>query len=160
MHDVLAGYVERSEVPGMGTLVSRRGEVHVDAIGSKVAGGDRPMDRDSIFRISSMTKPITAAATMIPIEDCRLVRAIRAGIGHDERTIFPIMPYRIYQKISDDQVAAVVVYIRSLPAVQNPLPPTRINFPVNYLVRGVPEPVTKPVHGPTLLTPWREAGTW
>jgi len=31
MHDVMAGYVERGDVPGIVTLVSRRGEVHVDA---------------------------------------------------------------------------------------------------------------------------------
>jgi hypothetical protein len=39
MHDVMAGYVERGEVPGLVTLVSRRGELHVDAIGMKAIGG-------------------------------------------------------------------------------------------------------------------------
>lgn len=39
MHDVMAGYVEHGEVPGMVTLVSRRGEVHVYAIGMKAVGG-------------------------------------------------------------------------------------------------------------------------
>jgi hypothetical protein len=34
MHDVMAGYVERGEVPSLVTLVSRRGEGNVDAIGS------------------------------------------------------------------------------------------------------------------------------
>jgi len=72
MHDVMAGYVERGELPGLVTLVSRQGEVHVDAIGTKAAGGIEPMRRDTIFRISSMTKPITAAATMILVEECRL----------------------------------------------------------------------------------------
>ncbi|MGH3319964.1 MAG: serine hydrolase domain-containing protein [Streptosporangiaceae bacterium] len=71
MHDVMAGYVERGEVPGLATLVSRRGEVHVDAIGRKAVGGDR-MARDTIVRIASMTKPITAAATMILLEECAL----------------------------------------------------------------------------------------
>ena len=72
MHDVMAGYVERGEVPGLVTLVSRRGEVHVDAIGTKALGGSDPMRRDTIFRISSMTKPITAAAAMILVEECKL----------------------------------------------------------------------------------------
>ncbi len=72
MHDVMAGYVERGEVPGIVTLVSRRGEVHVDAIGMQAAGGSAPIRRDTIFRISSMTKPITAAATMILVEECKL----------------------------------------------------------------------------------------
>src|SRR5213080_5250102 len=72
MHDVMAGYVERGEVPGLVTLVSRRGEVHVDAIGMKAVGGSDPMRRDTIFRIASMTKPITAVAAMILVEECKL----------------------------------------------------------------------------------------
>ena len=59
-------------VPGLVTLVSRRGEVHVDAIGTKALGGSDPMRRDTIFRISSMTKPITAVAAMILVEECKL----------------------------------------------------------------------------------------
>ncbi len=69
MHDVMAGHVQRGDVPGLVTLVSRRGEVHVDAIGMKAVGGSDPIRRDTIFRISSMTKPITAAATMILVEE-------------------------------------------------------------------------------------------
>jgi CubicO group peptidase (beta-lactamase class C family) len=72
MHDVLAGYVERGDVPGMVTLISRRGEVHVDAIGMKAAAGKDPVRRDTIFRITSMTKPITTVAALILVEECRL----------------------------------------------------------------------------------------
>lgn len=71
IHDVMAGYVERGDVPGIVSLVSRRGEVHVDAIGKLAIDGD-PIRRDSIFRISSMTKPITAAAAMVLVEECEL----------------------------------------------------------------------------------------
>src|SRR5205814_9904659 len=72
MHDVLADYVERGEVPAIVSLVSRRGAVYVDAIGTKTAGGSDAVGRDTIFRISSMTKPITAAAAMILVEECKL----------------------------------------------------------------------------------------
>ncbi len=72
LHDVMAGYVERGEVPGLVTLVSRRGEVHVDAIGTKAASGSEPMRRDTIFRIASMSKPVAAAAAMILVEECKL----------------------------------------------------------------------------------------
>lgn len=71
VHDVMTGYVERGEVPGVVTLVSRRGETHVDVIGTITFGGG-PMQRNTIFRISSMTKPITAVATMILVEECKL----------------------------------------------------------------------------------------
>ena len=71
LHDTMAGYVERGEVPGIVTLVSRRGEVHTDAIGALAIGG-RPVQRDTIFRIASMTKPVVAVAAMILVEECRL----------------------------------------------------------------------------------------
>lgn len=71
IRDVMTGYVERREVPGIVTLVSRRGEVHVDAVGSLAIGGG-PVRRDSIFRIASLSKPVAAVAAMILVEDCKL----------------------------------------------------------------------------------------
>jgi CubicO group peptidase (beta-lactamase class C family) len=70
--DGMAGYVERGQVPGVVTLLSRRGEMRVDTIGTKALGGSDPMRRDTIFRITSMTKPITAVAAMILAEECKL----------------------------------------------------------------------------------------
>ena len=72
MHDVMTGTVERGKVPGLITLISRRGEVHVDVIGTQAFEDPTPMRRDTIFRISSMTKPIIAVATMILVEECKL----------------------------------------------------------------------------------------
>jgi CubicO group peptidase (beta-lactamase class C family) len=71
MHDTMAGHVEAGDMPGMVMLVSRHGEIHVDAIG-KIAIDGAPMRRDTIFRITSMTKPVTAAAAMILVEECKL----------------------------------------------------------------------------------------
>jgi CubicO group peptidase (beta-lactamase class C family) len=72
MQDVMAGHVDRGVVPGVVTLVSRRGEVQVDAIGTKAYGDSDPMRRDTIFRVASVTKPIVAAAAMILVEECAL----------------------------------------------------------------------------------------
>ena len=72
MRDVMAGHVGRGVVPGVVTLLSRRGEVQVDAIGTKAFGGSEPMRSDTIFRIASVTKPIVAAAAMILVEECVL----------------------------------------------------------------------------------------
>ncbi len=71
IHNTLAGYVERGETPGLVALVSRHGETHIEVIGKQAIDGE-PMRRDTIFRVSSMTKPITALATMILIEECKL----------------------------------------------------------------------------------------
>jgi CubicO group peptidase (beta-lactamase class C family) len=72
LHDVLAAHVSLGAMPGLVALVSRRGETHVEAIGRQSFESDTPMRRDTIFRIASMTKPITAAATLILVEQCKL----------------------------------------------------------------------------------------
>ena len=72
MHDVLADRIEQGVAPGIVTVVSRRGEAHVDAIGTQDLAGGAPMRHDTIFRIASMTKPVAAAAAMILVEECRL----------------------------------------------------------------------------------------
>ncbi|UQA56848.1 serine hydrolase domain-containing protein [Polyangium aurulentum] len=72
MREIMAGHVERGDVPGLVTLVSRRGEVHVEAFGVMATSSNAPMRRDAIFRIASMTKPIVAAAAMILVEECKL----------------------------------------------------------------------------------------
>jgi CubicO group peptidase (beta-lactamase class C family) len=72
VHDCLAGHVQRGTVPGLVALISRRDEVHVETIGVTALGGRDPMRRDTIFRIASMTKPITAAAAMILVEEGKL----------------------------------------------------------------------------------------
>ncbi|HEV7713751.1 MAG TPA: serine hydrolase domain-containing protein [Asanoa sp.] len=72
MRDVLTGYVDRGDVPGVVALVSRRGQTHVETLGTTAYAGGRPMAADTIFRVSSMSKPVTAAATMLLVEECRL----------------------------------------------------------------------------------------
>jgi len=72
MRAVMQRHVESGQLPGLVTLVSRRGEVHIDAIGMKEFAGNDPMQRDTIFRIASATKPIAAAAAMILVEECLL----------------------------------------------------------------------------------------
>src|SRR5438046_4120661 len=72
MHHVLSGYVERQEMPGLIALVSHHDDVHVEALGTLAFGDPAPMKRDTIFRISSITKPITAVAAMILVEECKL----------------------------------------------------------------------------------------
>src|ERR1700761_7001344 len=67
----MAGYIERGDLPGLVMLVSRHGEVHVEAMGRLAVEGS-PMTRDSIFRITSMTKPVTAAAAMILVEEGKI----------------------------------------------------------------------------------------
>jgi mono/diheme cytochrome c family protein len=84
--------------------------------------------------------------------DDQIGRAIREGVGHDGRALFPMMPYERFREMSDEDLASVVVYLRSLVPVRNAIPKSEIIFPVKYLIRNVPQPVTDPVPAPDLST--------
>lgn len=72
MRDSLRRHVDNGQLPGLVAVVSRRGAVHVDTMGTLGFDRTEPMQRDTIFRMASVTKPITAIAAMILVEECRL----------------------------------------------------------------------------------------
>ena len=66
-------YIDAGRLPCMGTLVSRGGDVgHLELRGNMEMGGAEPIAEDTIYRIYSMTKPITAVAAMILFEEGKL----------------------------------------------------------------------------------------
>ncbi|MBL7647597.1 MAG: beta-lactamase family protein [Candidatus Hydrogenedentes bacterium] len=65
----LSRHVESGGIPGLVALASRRGEVHMHEAGTLAAGDAKPMRRDAIFRIASMTKPVAAVAAMILVDE-------------------------------------------------------------------------------------------
>ena len=73
LHDILQTYVSNGSVPGAVALVARGDRVEVQAAGFADAGRTSPLAGDSIFRIASISKPITAAAVMMLVEDRRFV---------------------------------------------------------------------------------------
>jgi mono/diheme cytochrome c family protein len=94
--------------------------------------------------------PETGAGTW---SDDAIARAVREGIGHDGRTLFPMMPYQQFRHMSDEDLASIVVYLRSLKPVRNALPRSEIPFPVSRLINSAPEPLNAPVPDPDLSTP-------
>jgi len=72
MHRVLSGYIERGDMPGMVALAGRYSDIHVETLGTLSLGDPAPMKRDTIFRIASLAKPVTAAAAMVLVDECRL----------------------------------------------------------------------------------------
>lgn len=60
----MAAHVEVGRLPGLVTLVATDDDVQVDVIGTPSFTDSRPLRRDAIFRIASLSKPITAAAVM------------------------------------------------------------------------------------------------
>ncbi len=69
LRDLLDASVEHGDLPGYVAIVHRRGETYVAVGGALAAGGKEKMRRDTIFRISSLTKPVLAAAAMSMVEE-------------------------------------------------------------------------------------------
>lgn len=80
--------------------------------------------------------------------DGEIVRAIREGVSRDGRALFPFMPYPQYRNMSDEDVFAIVAYLRTLPPVRKPQPATQLNFPASVMVKFTPKPVEGPVSAP------------
>jgi CubicO group peptidase (beta-lactamase class C family) len=72
LYDILQARVDDGSTPGAVTLVAKGGNVEVAVAGSVDTGSTTPMARDTLFRIASITKPITAAAVMMLVDDGRL----------------------------------------------------------------------------------------
>ncbi|MDV9175464.1 serine hydrolase domain-containing protein [Streptomyces sp. W16] len=72
LRETLIRHVQDGALPGAVGLVARGGDVEVVAVGSVDAGRTAPMARDSIFRIASITKPITAAAVLMLVDEGRI----------------------------------------------------------------------------------------
>jgi CubicO group peptidase (beta-lactamase class C family) len=72
MHQILSGYIERKQMPGLVALVSHYDDVHVETLGTLAFNQSAPMRTDTIFRIASLAKPVTAVAAMILLEECKL----------------------------------------------------------------------------------------
>ncbi|MDT4978853.1 MAG: hypothetical protein QOG07_732 [Pseudonocardiales bacterium] len=80
LSDVLQAHVGNGSAPGAVGLVARGERVEVQAVGSVDVEGTAPMARDSIFRIASITKPITAAAVMMLVDEGRI--ALQDSVEH------------------------------------------------------------------------------
>ena len=72
--------------------------------------------------------------------DAQFERAIRHGIGHDGRELSDYMPYAFFRTMTDEDVASVIVYIRSIPSVRNPLPKRNLPYEVKVNLHPEMEP--------------------
>lgn len=71
-------------------------------------------------------------------KDAMFVRALRQGIGHDGRTLFPLMPYYFFRNLSDEDLASVIVYVRSMPPVHIEQPKIQLTDDMKKLFQPLP----------------------
>lgn len=82
--------------------------------------------------------------------DDMLSRAIREGVGHDGRALSLPMYWGTFRQLSDEDLASVVVYLRTIPPVKNKLPKRRFSAEREKKLQGRSQPLLKPVAAPDL----------
>lgn len=68
--------------------------------------------------------------------DDELLRAVTTGVNREGDVLFPVMPYRNYRYLTQGDAAAITTYVRTLPAIEHAVPPRRLNFFVEFLIRS------------------------
>jgi CubicO group peptidase (beta-lactamase class C family) len=144
----MAGHVERGSVPGLVALVAHQGKVHVEVLGTKAIGDAEPLRRDAVFRIASLTKPITAFATMILVDDGTL------RLEDSVEDLLPELSNRRVLRSLDAELDDTVAAIR--PITLEDLLSFRLGFgsvmvpPRTYPIQRAEEEL----HLSTLVPPW------
>ncbi len=72
--------------------------------------------------------------------DGEIFRAITTGVTKDGEPLFPMMPFPEYSKMAETDVQAIIAYLRTLAPIENDVPKSEINFPLNLIMRTIPQP--------------------
>jgi mono/diheme cytochrome c family protein len=74
--------------------------------------------------------------------DDEIARAIQEGISRDGHALFPLMPYLGFANLDEEDIASIVVYLRTIPPVRNQVAKRNLPFPLEFIVKTIPTPKT------------------
>ena len=72
--------------------------------------------------------------------DGELMRAVTTGVARDGRAMFPLMPYSNYGRLAEEDVLAMLAYLRTLQPIENHVAERSLDPPLNFIVRTIPRP--------------------
>lgn len=104
-------------------------------------GGDR-FDQSVGMPGVFYAKNITPAG-ISRYSDGELFRLITSGVTKEGRAMFPLMPYPYYGSMDREDIYSIISYVRSLPAIENAVPDSEPDFPMNLIINTIPK---KPNH--------------
>ncbi|VXD21385.1 cytochrome c [Marinoscillum sp. 108] len=101
--------------------------------------GGEIFNQDFGFPGSFTSKNITPAGVG-DWTDGELYRLITTGVTKDGNPIFPVMPYKRYGQMADEDIYSIIAYIRSLAPIQNEVTPSEADFPMSIILHTIPQP--------------------
>jgi hypothetical protein len=75
--------------------------------------------------------------------DGELFRLITSGVTKEGRAMFPLMPFPYYGRMDKEDIYSIIAYVRSIPAIENAVPDSEPDFPMNFILNTIPQ---KPQH--------------
>ncbi len=100
-------------------------------------GGDR-FDQTMGFPGVYFARNITPAG-ISSYTDGELYRVITTGVDKNGRAMFPVMPYPYYGKMDPEDIKSIIAYLRSLPPIDNKVPESTSDFPMNFIINTIPQ---------------------
>lgn len=116
-------------IGGCGNCHTPKGPTGQDLPGRHLAGG-QVFEEPNLFRAVAPNITPDAETGIGRWTDAELARAIREGIRPDGRVLGPPMPFEFYRGISDADLAAMIAYLRTVPALSNRAEASRYAFPL------------------------------
>ena len=104
--------------------------------GTSGAGGE-VFDQNMGLPGRFISRNITPAA-LGDWTDGEIFRAVTSGVSKDGSALFPIMPYTTYATLDEEDIYSIIAYLRTLEPIENDLPPSKPDFPVNILINTMP----------------------
>jgi mono/diheme cytochrome c family protein len=99
-------------------------------------GGDL-FDQKFGFPGAYYAKNITPAG-IGDYSDGELFRTITTGVDKEGQALFPVMPFHYYGQMDEEDIKAIIAYIRTLPSIENKVPESKSDFPMNFLINTLP----------------------
>jgi cytochrome c553 len=116
--------------------------------GRRGAGWEMPIpELGKVIAPNITSDPVTGIGAWT---DDEVARAVQEGVSRDGSPLFPIMPYMNFRNLTDEDLASLVVYLRTIPPVSQVRERSTLIFPLSVLVNVMPQPL--PVHTPVERT--------
>jgi mono/diheme cytochrome c family protein len=71
--------------------------------------------------------------------DAEVLRAIASGISKDGAALFPVMPHPHFGQMDKEDLESIIVYLRSLKPIENIVPESEADFPMNFIINTIPK---------------------
>jgi len=90
--------------------------------------------------VGTLYAPNITPAKLESWSDGEVLRAMTSGVSKDGSPLFPMMPYENLRQLSREDAEALIAFVRTWKPVTNEVPRSKLNFPLNLIVRTIPSP--------------------